>query len=315
MKQLMILMMIILSALSMAADWQSVPLRENGTIPVWTVLGPLPNTNSSGGDAGLYKDYLVSAGGEGRVIPAGGNKVNYDINKTHSWKFIYSYYSGLLDYIEIFESDKQTPGVAYAFCMLHSEMSQKIRLLVRSDDGVRIWLNGERIHDLYKDRGINEEEDQVIARLNQGDNRLMVKVDQRVGEWGLKVTLTDLDNKKPEGITVKYSSDEAYGEETASADFQAKMPVLNKNGNEVLPVSVQIASNGLKNVTCRFSNPGWTESQDFELGDLSLGRHLLEINLKIPPGNTDGPINANLISSGVQLSETGWIRKQYLGGE
>ena len=56
-----------------AADWQSYPLRKNGTIPVWTVAGPFPNGTPlvhGPGCFGYYKDYLQTVGGEQHCVPA-----------------------------------------------------------------------------------------------------------------------------------------------------------------------------------------------------------------------------------------------------
>jgi hypothetical protein len=303
MKHIFILLLL-LPSISIASNWQSFPLRENGTIPLWTVLGPLPNNNSSGNDAGLYQDYLVLAGGENRVIPSEG-----DLVKTTAWKTVFSDNSGLLDYIRIFEVDKQTPYVAYAFCQLFSRKSCGIKVRIRSDDGVRFWLNGKLIHDHYDNRSLDEGEDQLIVKLNKGNNKLLIKVDQRVGDWGLMVFLSDLYNNTLEDVVEKVALEKPIQKGLISAEFSTNTLVMKKNNIEVLPVEANILSGGLKKVICRFKNQSWTTSQNIDLGDLPIGRYKIELDLKIPSSPTVGSIHVDLYASDIQVSDTSWILK------
>jgi hypothetical protein len=60
-----------LCASALAGEWQSFALRDNDTIPVWTVVGPFPNGNPLGhgpGCFGYYTDYLQAVGGEQRCV-------------------------------------------------------------------------------------------------------------------------------------------------------------------------------------------------------------------------------------------------------
>ncbi|MBN2313348.1 MAG: linear amide C-N hydrolase [Sedimentisphaerales bacterium] len=73
------------------------------------------------------------------------------------------------------ESDRQTPA----------------RLEIFSDDGMKVWLNGELIHTNNVLRGISLKPDAIEVTLKKGTNVLMLKVTQDTGSWGAIVRLVD----------------------------------------------------------------------------------------------------------------------------
>ena len=75
-------------------------------------------------------------------------------------------------------------SVAYAYCEIDSAQDRETILGVGSDDGIKIWLNHELIHDHHIGRGARVDEDQVPVRLKKGKNKLLVKVDEGGGGWG-----------------------------------------------------------------------------------------------------------------------------------
>lgn len=64
-------------------------------------------------------------------------------------------------------------------------------LLLGSDDGVEVWLNGASVHRLNRARGLTLDEDRIPIRLKEGWNRLLIKVYQGKGGWGLGARLAD----------------------------------------------------------------------------------------------------------------------------
>src|SRR5690606_35460125 len=49
--------------------------------------------------------------------------------------------------------------------------------------GVRVWLNGEMIHENYVGRGYSTRQDTFNGTLEAGTNTLLVKVENRDGGW------------------------------------------------------------------------------------------------------------------------------------
>jgi len=58
-------------------------------------------------------------------------------------------------------------------------------LALGSDDGVRVWLNGRVVHDHLLGRGVAKDDDLVPVTFRKGDNRLLMKVENGGGGWGL----------------------------------------------------------------------------------------------------------------------------------
>ena len=80
MKKITVLFLLI-PVLAFSSQWENLPLRENGTVPVWTVAGPFPNgqpREHGEGCFGYYKDYLTALGGETKAIPREGDLISLE---------------------------------------------------------------------------------------------------------------------------------------------------------------------------------------------------------------------------------------------
>ena len=106
------------------------------------------------------------------------------------------------DYVNL---EKYTPGadfgVTYAFVRITADQPASCELRVGYNDGARIWLNGEEI--LYDSRCgpyIRDMTD-VPVQLLQGDNRLLLKVTDWVGDHGFSARFCDADGREIPGLT------------------------------------------------------------------------------------------------------------------
>jgi len=100
-------------------------------------------------------------------------------------------------------------AVAYAQVFIYSPKKQETRLWLGYNDCMAVWLNGRKIHQgnyyacaLWEDANRT---DMVAntARLEQGWNRLLCKIERGGGKWGFSVGLTTFDNKPVEGLEYK----------------------------------------------------------------------------------------------------------------
>ena len=69
--------------------------------------------------------------------------------------------------------------VVYGSVTLNSPRKQETTMLVGSDDGVKVWLNGELVHYNPVERGAGDYQDAFPVTLKQGTNVLLVAVDNR----------------------------------------------------------------------------------------------------------------------------------------
>lgn len=74
---------------------------------------------------------------------------------------------------------------AYAFCRLESGSRQRMQLLVGSDDGVKVWHNGQLVWTNDETRSALPFQDVIFLNLEPGSNDILVRVRNRSGEWGM----------------------------------------------------------------------------------------------------------------------------------
>jgi alpha-mannosidase len=83
----------------------------------------------------------------------------------------------------------KTNCAAYAFTYVHAKDAGAAKLLVGSDDGVAVWLNGERVWFNDVQRGHTAGEDVVKVRFSKGWNRLLLKISQFLAGWGFSCAI------------------------------------------------------------------------------------------------------------------------------
>ncbi|MCF7707392.1 MAG: HEAT repeat domain-containing protein [Verrucomicrobia bacterium] len=92
--------------------------------------------------------------------------------------------------------------VAYAVTRLHSATKQPVRFLIGSDDGIKVWLNGDLIHANNVARPITPDSDAVDAVLEKGWNTLLLKVSQNNLGWEFCVRPVAPDGTEIEGLRI-----------------------------------------------------------------------------------------------------------------
>ena len=73
--------------------------------------------------------------------------------------------------------------VAYGLITLDSPRKQNTTMYVGSDDAVKVWLNGELVHDNPIDRGASDYQESFPVPLKQGKNILLVAVYEAREAW------------------------------------------------------------------------------------------------------------------------------------
>ena len=101
----------------------------------------------------------------GEISPTEGNNLNNMANATGLG-------SGDIDH-----------HVAYGSLALDSPREQQTKMLVGSDDAVKVWLNGKLVHENPVNRGADDYQDQFAITLKAGTNILLVAVYEGKGGW------------------------------------------------------------------------------------------------------------------------------------
>jgi len=83
--------------------------------------------------------------------------------------------------------------VTYLRTRVWSESTRDVFFEFGSDDGIKAWVNGEIVHKNNILRGHNQAEDIIKVSLNEGWNKVMLKINQGEGGWRASLVITDLD--------------------------------------------------------------------------------------------------------------------------
>lgn len=153
-----------------------------GFVTDWHVIGPFTEGDEGAGTAHPFAEQPVNLT---KTYDIGGREAKWISHRTPN--------DGHLDLLPLL--DPNTNCSAYAFAEVVVEQEQDVYLKIGSDDGVAIWLNGEKLHENIVPRGLNVDEDRVEAHLNAGANKLLAHVQNGGGGWDLAVRITNLRNR------------------------------------------------------------------------------------------------------------------------
>ena len=92
---------------------------------------------------------------------------------------------------------------AYLRTRVWSPKEQKARLQLGSDDGVKVWINGQLVHENNAERAVQPGQDKKDVTLKKGHNPVLVKLTQNGGEWALCMRFRAPDGGKLEGVKVE----------------------------------------------------------------------------------------------------------------
>jgi CubicO group peptidase (beta-lactamase class C family) len=174
-------------------------MGERGFVRDWLIAGLFPNPVVSeklpdgSSHLGFYKDYLESVGGESEALLKRDMEIAFTEENGSEGKAkvisVTAGGNGVVNFDKVFGS--QNFKAVYAFCHIYSKKKQEVHFLLGSDDGVKVWVNGELVHSNYVTRGVKRGEDKFSVNLDKGLNRVLLKVIQGDGGWGFVVEVVD----------------------------------------------------------------------------------------------------------------------------
>jgi HEAT repeat protein len=99
-----------------------------------------------------------------------------------------------------FDLGKEKNCCAYVRTTITSDSERKVRLGFGSDDGIKVWLNGQVINSKKVTRACTCDEDKVEATLKSGANTLLIKVVQGDGDWSFCCSVRGTDGLRLTGL-------------------------------------------------------------------------------------------------------------------
>jgi hypothetical protein len=164
--------------------WDSEQRRcQEQHITNWHVLGPFSGSSKGSISLDLQTPVGESQGVDLHApVPLNGHFL--------TWKPAAAGVSGYVDLGAALGPAEWV--VAYANTRIESAAARDAVLRCGSDDGIRIWLNGELVHSREIGRAYRPGDDEVAIRLRAGWNYLLVKVSNYQGMWGFGVRVSDI---------------------------------------------------------------------------------------------------------------------------
>ncbi|RKU12010.1 hypothetical protein C6503_18105 [Candidatus Poribacteria bacterium] len=151
-------------------DIDSLAVASNGAV---TEMAVATNGASEGDWIGEVPWTL------GEIADIGGDNVNEVVNKF------------VLPLIGLGEMNLEDFS-SYALISLVSDADRSdVPMRVGSDDAIKVWLNGEVVHNQAVIRGAYDFQDEFKVNLKIGDNLLLVKVSERSHAWSMFVGIGD----------------------------------------------------------------------------------------------------------------------------
>ena len=162
--------------------------RRLGVVASWSLVGPFPWESSEGFGRININEPNVDPTAEYEVA---GKTLRWH---THATKDP----GGMFDLGGLMGGGSNVT----AYGLAEIEVPEAVDAVVRvgSDDGVKVWVNGEAVHEHNVDRGAALDDDQAPARLKAGKNTLLVQITQGGGGWGFCLRLT-----RPDGVPVAFT--------------------------------------------------------------------------------------------------------------
>lgn len=222
------------TSIQAAVRTQSVQVRlgSEGDVLAWLVAGPYPNEGALQlRGTGFRTDYLNSESG---ADPKEGDR-----SGAFAWKLATGTRAAGLDLNATMGNGQ--PAIGYCFVHLVSPRETTARLLFGSDDGAKVYLNGEKLFEHQVARGIRRDEEHVDLHLRAGDNRLLFKIEQGDGGWGLMARVVGMDGKPIPGLVERLDVSSEGRSESLLRSFVGKAGTLDLEAATLFEASARKA--------------------------------------------------------------------------
>jgi cysteine-rich repeat protein len=162
---------------------QPVPhdTSNEGFVPFWLALGPFTTGVTPGGCEPSPDPFL---GDDAAAAPVLGDEVD-DL----TWRAVLPASPTTIDLNFTSLWSPAAPREAYAAVWIRSPEDRAAELGLGVDDGLRAWLNGEELGEVTSCQGVGTDNFVFDADLLTGWNRLVLKVYDGGGGWGLRARL------------------------------------------------------------------------------------------------------------------------------
>lgn len=159
----------------------------DGVVMLKAVTAGKAGSVSTASQLNSFNDDWFSSAGAGSVRPIAGQKQEVDGEKL-TWKAM-TPSSGLVDFLGSARVGSLDYCVGYAWTEIDVAEETDAWLGIGSDDGLKVWHNGELVNDKWVRRTSRLDDDVVALRLKKGPNQFLIKIQNAMGLWSFTARL------------------------------------------------------------------------------------------------------------------------------
>lgn len=165
--------------------------RAEVTLGPWHYLGPFDHRERRGFAAVYPPEQGVDLSAE--VEGKGGRRLR--------WRDGSGFRDNQTNDLRIFDDNDWI--AVYLHRVIQSPDEREVPVLLGSDDGIKVWLNGELLLEHEVSRACRLGDERVVLRLRRGDNQLLLKIVQGEGPSGFAFGL----DQRPEDLLRRIAAD------------------------------------------------------------------------------------------------------------
>jgi len=151
------------------------------TPDAWQILGPFPN---DGNDSALDTDFGVEK------LPAIDANASYKgKDGPVKWDTVRTSGTGYLD-LAAHHGPKSPMSASYLSRTIESPVDQEGTILIGNDDGVKVWVNGEKVFENRDHFAATPARNKVPVKLKKGANAILFKIVNGDNPHGMYFSLT-----------------------------------------------------------------------------------------------------------------------------
>lgn len=164
------------------------PLLPDGHIIIWNFSGPHRSADAQSLEAVHNKEFLNPS----------------QFMDSTDWRIVrptaQSTMPHVLDMNTVAGGTEQKNCVGYLQTTIIAEEDTDVILEIGSDDSIKVFLNGELVHDHLVARAPTIGEDPVPVTLRKGENNIVLKVGQSGLGWGACMRITQAEGSEPANL-------------------------------------------------------------------------------------------------------------------
>ncbi len=183
-----------------------------------------------------------------------------------------------------------TDLIAYAAGTLHLARAEKLFMLLGSDDGVRVSVDGKVVLSRDEARPQRDDDDMVPLDLAAGDHPILLKLHQREGAWSFRVRFVDERLAPPEDAYLELAgASEASAQKLARDMGRGYVDLGTRGDSYVTHLHVRYTEGAPMGVALRIKAAleaplGGAPLYDIDAGEVALGSSEVDVQLPLLAG-------------------------------